>query len=112
MFKSGGHMCVSSQGPSTDVMLEFEGIRPGFIPPVQARSHFTCPDHAVQHQRLGAGRHIFLWNIASSRNTYRPQLHCVKVIGQFALLPYSHRSEEHTSELQSLMSISYAVFCL
>src|SRR3546814_2888689 len=23
-----------------------------------------------------------------------------------------HRSEEHTSELQSLMSISYAVFCL
>src|SRR3546814_10650320 len=27
--------------------------------------------------------------------------------------PYiSHRSEEHTSELQSLMRISYAVFCL
>src|SRR3546814_1546738 len=25
---------------------------------------------------------------------------------------YSHRSEEHTSELQSLMRISYAVFCL
>src|SRR3546814_2103893 len=35
------------------------------------------------------------------------------------LLPYDHyfnfwdeRSEEHTSELQSLMRISYAVFCL
>src|SRR3546814_223715 len=26
--------------------------------------------------------------------------------------PGSHRSEEHTSELQSLMRISYAVFCL
>src|SRR3546814_1108240 len=26
--------------------------------------------------------------------------------------PYSARSEEHTSELQSLMRISYAVFCL
>src|SRR3546814_4180664 len=26
--------------------------------------------------------------------------------------PLSHRSEEHTSELQSLMRISYAVFCL
>src|SRR3546814_1540267 len=26
--------------------------------------------------------------------------------------PYAHRSEEHTSELQSLMRISYAVFCL
>src|SRR3546814_3092912 len=27
-------------------------------------------------------------------------------------LPVLHRSEEHTSELQSLMRISYAVFCL
>src|SRR3546814_10251469 len=26
--------------------------------------------------------------------------------------PVGHRSEEHTSELQSLMRISYAVFCL
>src|SRR3546814_2105230 len=29
-----------------------------------------------------------------------------------ALLDLCHRSEEHTSELQSLMRISYAVFCL
>src|SRR3546814_8400479 len=28
------------------------------------------------------------------------------------LLPLQERSEEHTSELQSLMRISYAVFCL
>src|SRR3546814_4792828 len=27
-------------------------------------------------------------------------------------LAHAHRSEEHTSELQSLMRISYAVFCL
>src|SRR3546814_6717253 len=27
-------------------------------------------------------------------------------------LEFAHRSEEHTSELQSLMRISYAVFCL
>src|SRR3546814_10752729 len=31
---------------------------------------------------------------------------------QSALVPISTRSEEHTSELQSLMRISYAVFCL
>src|SRR3546814_3864100 len=43
-----------------------------------------------------------------------------QVIGHIRQLPdcaeldvkYSHRSEEHTSELQSLMRISYAVFCL
>src|SRR3546814_3262218 len=29
-----------------------------------------------------------------------------------ALADYNGRSEEHTSELQSLMRISYAVFCL
>src|SRR3546814_7130780 len=30
----------------------------------------------------------------------------------FQLIPVPARSEEHTSELQSLMRISYAVFCL
>src|SRR3546814_4988234 len=36
------------------------------------------------------------------------------VIGQKVVLGIrpEHRSEEHTSELQSLMRISYAVFCL
>src|SRR3546814_7355005 len=32
--------------------------------------------------------------------------------GQSVELCYQFRSEEHTSELQSLMRISYAVFCL
>src|SRR3546814_2621594 len=32
--------------------------------------------------------------------------------GRPPILPLSKRSEEHTSELQSLMRISYAVFCL
>src|SRR3546814_1254700 len=34
-----------------------------------------------------------------------------EIIMGVALVP-QHRSEEHTSELQSLMRISYAVFCL
>src|SRR3546814_5071999 len=32
--------------------------------------------------------------------------------GDIAFLQRNRRSEEHTSELQSLMRISYAVFCL
>src|SRR3546814_3414969 len=32
--------------------------------------------------------------------------------GNARFRPSAHRSEEHTSELQSLMRISYAVFCL
>src|SRR3546814_1835086 len=34
------------------------------------------------------------------------------VLGAFARYDRPRRSEEHTSELQSLMRISYAVFCL
>src|SRR3546814_16206631 len=41
--------------------------------------------------------------------------HAIGVVGepeQLQLLQQRERSEEHTSELQSLMRISYAVFCL
>src|SRR3546814_1640809 len=33
-------------------------------------------------------------------------------VEELGALVFNHRSEEHTSELQSLMRISYAVFCL
>src|SRR3546814_7684539 len=35
-----------------------------------------------------------------------------KLIEKAGVVPLAWRSEEHTSELQSLMRISYAVFCL
>src|SRR3546814_7513039 len=44
---------------------------------------------------------------------YRDKLHYRDVEGRIDTpLPRMPRSEEHTSELQSLMRISYAVFCL
>src|SRR3546814_9520241 len=39
-------------------------------------------------------------------------LHGRHDLGVVCALPIGRRSEEHTSELQSLMSTSYAVFCL
>src|SRR3546814_2791075 len=44
-------------------------------------------------------------------SVYHPSL-CVVVQGRKRALLGDERSEEHTSELQSLMRISYAVFCL
>src|SRR3546814_7068471 len=38
--------------------------------------------------------------------------HDLEIRGAGELLGQDQRSEEHTSELQSLMRISYAVFCL
>src|SRR3546814_7557998 len=50
------------------------------------------------------------------RSTRLPQRFCVlhmrKSIKASWMKPSKNRSEEHTSELQSLMRISYAVFCL
>src|SRR3546814_5217019 len=47
----------------------------------------------------------------------RPKLDMTQNVGKAgimkrALMAFNHRSDEHTSELQSLMRISYAVFCL
>src|SRR3546814_6476165 len=43
-------------------------------------------------------------NVITTKATYRTN--------KLACFSLRHRSEEHTSELQSLMRISYAVFCL
>src|SRR3546814_6252174 len=46
---------------------------------------------------------------SSARDPACPRV-CLKACP--GVLPLTRRSEEHTSELQSLMRISYAVFCL
>src|SRR3546814_5008931 len=45
-------------------------------------------------------------------NSWFPQARFLHIIRDGRDVALSHRSEEHTSELQSLMRISYAVFCL
>src|SRR3546814_20924528 len=79
------------------------------------------------HDALPISFSCVLWVllIEIGRRTCGPSILCVTVV--FSLFPvYAHlmpevisgvnqtiwRSEEHTSELQSLMRISYAVFCL
>src|SRR3546814_9336894 len=67
------------------------------------RSNLKCDEHAHQ-EHAGEQQHH-----AKRRDIHRRVRHIVAV-GFSAHRP--HRSEEHTSELQSLMRISYAVFCL
>src|SRR3546814_7757825 len=64
------------------------------------------------------GREL-MWRGLGSPNTLRHTLHTyLQTVGvpqaqiDAAAGHSSERSEEHTSELQSLMRISYAVFCL
>src|SRR3546814_1027428 len=51
-------------------------------------------------------------NVSSSRTSRKPASLISTGSNPSALGWVSWRSEEHTSELQSLMRISYAVFCL
>src|SRR3546814_9455321 len=48
------------------------------------------------------------WRPHPARSRHNPRSACVRPRGSTG----HSRSEEHTSELQSLMRISYAVFCL
>src|SRR3546814_7916415 len=52
--------------------------------------------------------------LASGRQTiFANRVHWAKTyLAKAGLVETTRRSEEHTSELQSLMRISYAVFCL
>src|SRR3546814_9528445 len=50
--------------------------------------------------------------VATTVDTYVAWTSAGIPLTQVLLLDKSKRSEEHTSELQSLMRISYAVFCL
>src|SRR3546814_5967042 len=71
----------------------------------------------AEQPRLPAGRHLLRHEAEPGRDVARPterftvsdsrnQRGCAKDADA------GYRSEEHTSELQSLMRISYAVFCL
>src|SRR3546814_3085105 len=62
------------------------------------------PDDEDVHARIRASRSRVEWSFGSPTIAMRPPY--ARTISR------SGRSEEHTSELQSLMRISYAVFCL
>src|SRR3546814_2512003 len=81
---------------------------------VEQQSRLVCILLCVENiQRIG--RHLRLgrttWT-ARQRNTDLVQEACPLVRHEIEAALGRRRSEEHTSELQSLMRISYAVFCL
>src|SRR3546814_15508212 len=76
-------------------------------PPRSTRTDTLFPDTTLFRSSRSKLRGMAAQR-ASGRAFGSPSSACQDVIGS-VILP---RSEEHTSELQSLMRISYAVFCL
>src|SRR3546814_8211351 len=95
-------VCSSDLNPRMADGPAIVGLRCSMAPPEFCDRTLTDP-HGVRHPCPTDGR------LPEAGGTSRA----------FARSPFTttpqmgdHRSEEHTSELQSLMRISYAVFCL
>src|SRR3546814_2106337 len=78
-------------------------------PRARARSVREC---RVRNPSGGCARAALQYRSGPSRHPFYLNLTLPGAIPQQITRRGSHRSEEHTSELQSLMRISYAVFCL
>src|SRR3546814_9463716 len=80
-------------------------LEPAFLAqlPIDQRDPVGTLDHALadpQHRPVGRDGAAEMVDTAT------------EILGQRARIGAGPRSEEHTSELQSLMRISYAVLCL
>src|SRR3546814_3947096 len=84
-------------------------VRPG-LKPLNFRVYIerALIGGLTQFRDAGLKRRYRLFEI--EKTYHGPGVKAVRASGQRA--DDAHRSEEHTSELQSLMRISYAVFCL
>src|SRR3546814_7921704 len=96
----------------TGAMLAFGGL---WGVPYLERAHDLPKAEAaglVSVLFVGWGIGAPVWGIVSDRLSRRRPFIAVGGVLATAGMAAAIRSEEHTSELQSLMRISYAVFCL
>src|SRR3546814_6965823 len=83
--------------------VEFHDIRKG-LPEISGRDDLRGILMWLTSQQVDDPAAVWAWLDAAAGRGLR--------LGILGDLPLRDRSEEHTSELQSLMRISYAVFCL
>src|SRR3546814_1642375 len=92
-------------------MEAFDFKRPNSILTRKARAHREPGRAALRH--ISAGATVYSGDRRGSRQRAAPRRRAAAVAAPGKAAKKSvARSEEHTSELQSLMRITYAVFCL
>src|SRR3546814_2366509 len=111
-----GHVEQPGLGAGVQMLLEDAGrILHGHF--IAGERHHLAAEFPVQIVERGALRR-FAGTIAQrpslqqNRLLRRPTVRTRNPALSWDLRASRHRSEEHTSELQSLMRTSYAVFCL
>src|SRR3546814_2818619 len=89
----------------TDTLVPYTTLFRSSTAAVNPRSRASSPRTASNSVSSRGNRHE-AWSRSVRRHEVR------HLAGQIVTTLHACRSEEHTSELQSLMRISYAVFCL
>src|SRR3546814_3932786 len=81
---------------------------------LHSASTTTTTTKSLQHSSAYIKSNVFHHSVkpAYPHLIYLPPHHLFIILLPFSSFRHLERSEEHTSELQSLMRISYAVFCL
>src|SRR3546814_3667064 len=95
------------QGPDYDFLAGVVAKTPKVCIPAPSMLHFRGGRQAIS-QKVYPDLEDFYADLAAA---YRAEIADLATRG-CRYLQMDDRSEEHTSELQSLMRISYAVFCL
>src|SRR3546814_2633315 len=109
LFRSDGFLYIAEQNrvlvyPAAEFFYEspdvaaFEVVPQGKLVPVEEESY----NHTARVCKIGPDNKLYI-SLGQPFNVPAPDK---------MELYTQHRSEEHTSELQSLMRTSYAVFCL
>src|SRR3546814_2858288 len=81
-------------------------------PPRSTRTDTLFPYTTLFRSAIECIACIAISQKAPSCSDHHPTIDSLFSKSQYATIMREGRSEEHTSELQSLMRISYAVFCL
>src|SRR3546814_3054116 len=92
----------------TDTRFPYTTLFRSYASLAQVLQGLGTPEDAITGMLLGYGVGAMAGNYASGTGTDRHGARRVLLAAYLVMA----RSEEHTSELQSLMRISYAVFCL
>src|SRR3546814_6331773 len=101
----------SDPGPIGPAFASVGPARHDFAMRMFARGMIEQARHA-QLEILHRSQHILPSRPSAARGQPASASLASEVLNTSAAIPCIARSEEHTSELQSLMRISYAVFCL
>src|SRR3546814_6980819 len=97
--------------PVTSIVVRLAGENSFNAPALSVTSKRPPGRKVIAHGSLNSPKPLDAKGGPSTR-VIRGLLTSAALLSALASCPLLHRSEEHTSELQSLMRISYAVFCL